>query len=71
MIKPTRKAISWCLKNDIKVIVKPQASTRKAEVLLEVHRQGKVQVGKEVYQQDKKLHKKIEELYIYLYKTLK
>ena len=41
------------------------------DVMLEIHRQGKIQTGKEIYQQDKKLHKKIEELYIYLYKTLK
>ena len=71
MHKTTRKALSWCFKNDIKVIIKPIAKTGKPDAMLEIHRQGKIQTGKEIYQQDKKLHKKIQELYIYLYKTLK
>jgi len=71
MHKNTRKAISWCFKNDIKIVIKPLTKTRKPEVLLEIHRQDRIQTGKEIYQQDKKLHKKIEELYIYLYNTFK
>ena len=71
MHKTTRKAISWCFKNDIKVVIKPITKTGKPDVMLEIHRQGRIQTGKEIYTQDKKLHKQIEELYIYLYNTLR
>ena len=71
MHRTTRKAISWCFKNDIKIIIKPIAKTGKPDAMLEIHRQGRIQTGKEIYRQDKKLHNKIEELYIYLYNTFK
>ena len=71
MHKTTRKALSWCFKNDIKVVIKPITKTGKPDAMLEIHRQGRIQTGKEIYRQDKKLHKKIEELYIYLYNTLR
>ena len=71
MHKTTRKALSWCFKNDIKVVIKPITKTGKPDAMLEIHRQGRIQTGKEIYRQDKKLHKKIEELYIYLYNTFK
>ena len=71
MTRNIRKAISWCFKNNIKVIVKPLTKTRRPEVKLEIHRQGRIQIGNETYRQDKILHKKIEELYLYLHKTLR
>jgi len=71
MTRIVRDAISWCLKNDIKVIVKPLTRTRRPEVKLEIHRDGRRQIGKEIYKQDKKLGDKIQELYLYLYKTLR
>ena len=71
MTRNIRTAISWCLKNDIKVIVKPLTKTRKPEVVLEIHREGRIQTGKETYRQDKKLGDKIQELYLYLHKTLR
>ena len=71
MTRNVREAISWCLKNDIKVIVKPLTTKRKPEVQLQIHRQGKIQIGNETYKQDKKLGDKIQELYLHLYKTLR
>ena len=71
MTRNVRGAISWCLKNDIKVIVKPLAKSGKPDVKLEIHREGRIQIGKETYRQDKKLGDKIQELYLYLYKTLR
>ena len=71
MTKNVRAAFSWCFENDIKIIVKPLTKTRNPEVQLEIHRQGKIQKGKEKYRQDKKLADKIQELYLYLYKTLR
>ena len=71
MTRNIRTAISWCLKNNIKVIVKPLTKTRKPEVVLEIHREGRIQTGKETYRQDKKLGDKIQELYLYLHKTLR
>lgn len=71
MKKTVRIAMSWCFKNDIKVIVKPLAKTRKPQVKLEIHREGHIQLGKEIYRQEKELSNKIQELYLYLYKTLR
>ena len=71
MTKKVRQAISWCFKNDIKVIVKPLTKTRRPDVKLEIHRQGRIQIGKEIYRQDKKVGDKIQELYLYLYDTLR
>lgn len=71
MTRNVRAAISWCLKNDIKVIVKPLTITRRPEVKLEIHREGRIQIGKEIYRQDKKLGDKIQELYLHLHKTLR
>ena len=71
MHKTTRVAISWCFKNDIKIVIKPITKTGKPDAMLEIHREGRIQTGKEIYRQDKKLHKKIEELYIYLHNTFK
>lgn len=71
MTRNVRDAISWCLKNDIKVVVKPLTRTRRPEVKLEIHREGRIQIGNETYRQDKKLGDKIQELYLYLYKTLR
>ena len=71
MTRNVRQAISWCLKNDIKVIVKPLAKTGKPDAVIEIHREGRIQKGKETYRQDKKLHKKIGELYLHLHKKLR
>ena len=71
MTRNVRDAISWCFKNDIKIIVKPLSKTGKPDALIEIHREGRIQKGKETYRQDKKLHKKIEELYLHLHKTLR
>jgi len=71
LVKETRKAISWCFKNNIKIIIKPLSKTGKPDAVIEIHREGSIQTGKEVYRQDKKLHNKIEELYLYLHKTLR
>jgi hypothetical protein len=67
----TQIAMSWCFKNNIKVIVKPLTRTRRPDVKLEIHREGKIQTGKEIYRQDKKLADKISQLYLYLYETLR
>ena len=69
MTKKNRDAISWCFKNNIKIIIKP--INLKREVILEIHRNNKIQKGKEIYKQDKNLYIKIQEIYLYLYKTLK
>jgi len=66
-----REAMSWCFKNDIKIIIKPLSKTGKPDAIIEIHREGKIQIGNETYRQDKILHKKIEELYLYLHKTLR
>jgi len=71
MTRNVREAMSWCFKNDIKVIVKPLTKTRRPDVKLEIHREGRIQTGKEIYRQDKKLGDKIQELYLYLYDTLR
>tara|TARA_R110002096_G_scaffold130920_1_gene280552 strand:- start:27 stop:242 length:216 start_codon:yes stop_codon:yes gene_type:complete len=71
MTRNVRTAMSWCLKNDIKIIIKPLSKTGKPDALIEIHMQGKIQIGKEIYRQDKKLGHKIQELYLYLYKTLR
>ena len=71
MTRNVRAAISWCFKNDIKVIVKPLTTKIKPEVQLQIHRQAKIQIGNETYKQDKKLGDKIQELYLYLYNTLR
>ena len=71
MHRTTRKAISWCFKNDIKIVIKPLTKIGKPDAMLQIHREGRIQTGKEIYRQDKELHKKIEELYIYLYNTFK
>ena len=71
MRRITREAISWCFKNDIKIVIKPLTKTGKPDAMLQIHREGRIQTGKEIYRQDKKLHKKIEELYIYLHNTFK
>jgi hypothetical protein len=71
MTRNVREAMSWCFKNDIKVIVKPLSRTRRPDVKLEIHREGRIQTGKEIYRQDKKLGDKIQELYLYLYDTLR
>tara|TARA_B100000768_G_C11269749_1_gene372824 strand:- start:1521 stop:1730 length:210 start_codon:yes stop_codon:yes gene_type:complete len=68
MTKSVRTAMSWCFKNNIKVIIQPTQNKR--DVTIEIHRDHKIQKGKEIYKQDKKLYKKIEELYLHLYKTL-
>ena len=47
------------------------SKTGKPDALIEIHREGRIQKGKETYRQDKKLHKKIEELYLHLHKTLR
>lgn len=71
MRRITREAISWCFKNDIKIVIKPLTKIGKPDAMLQIHREGRIQTGKEIYRQDKKLHKKIEELYIYLHNTFK
>jgi hypothetical protein len=71
MRRITREAISWCFKNDIKIVIKPLTKIGKPDAMLQIHREGRIQTGKEIYRQDKELHKKIEELYIYLYNTFK
>jgi len=71
MTRKVREAISWCFVNNIKIIIKPLAKIGKPDVLIEIHREGRIQKGKETYRQDKKLHKKIEELYLHLHKTLR
>ena len=71
MTRNVREAMSWCFKNDIKVIVKPLTRTRRPDVKLEIHREGRIQTGKEIYRQDKKLADKISQLYLYLYDTLR
>ena len=71
MRRITLEAISWCFKNDIKIVIKPLTKIGKPDAMLQIHREGRIQTGKEIYRQDKKLHKKIEELYIYLYNTLR
>jgi len=71
MTRNVREAMSWCFKNDIKVIVKPLSRTRRPDVKLEIHREGRIHTGKEIYRQDKKLGDKIQELYLYLYDTLR
>jgi hypothetical protein len=71
MTRNVREAMSWCFKNDIKVIVKPLTNKRKPEVKLQIHRLGNIQIGKEIYKQDEKLSIKIQELYLYLYNTLR
>ena len=63
--------MSWCFANDIKLVVKPLSISRKSKVVIEIHREGKIQKGKEIYRQEKELTDKIQELYIYLYNTLK
>jgi|TARA_R110000787_G_scaffold152211_1_gene265995 hypothetical protein len=71
MHRTTRVAISWCFKNDIKIIVKPLTKTRNPDVKLEIHILDKIQIGEEIYRQDLNLYNKIEELYLYLYNTKK
>ena len=54
MTRNVREAISWCLKNNIKVIVKPLTTKRKPEVQLQIHRQGKIQTGNSSNNKNKK-----------------
>ena len=71
MHKKIQKAVSWCLKNYIKIYVIPIDKGYKTKVKICIDILGNKQLGKEVYIQDLKLSNKIQEIYLYLYNTRK
>ena len=71
MHKKIQKAISWCLKNQIKIYVIPINKGYKSKVKIHINISGKEQIGKDIYYQDIKLSEKIQELYLHIYKTRK
>ena len=55
MHKKIQTAISWCLKNEIKIYVKPISKGYKSKVKIHIDLSGKEQIGKETYYQDIKI----------------
>jgi hypothetical protein len=60
-----QKAISWCLKHDIKVYIKPLAKTK--EVQVEVNYKGKIVNSGKTYPTQSIASKKCWELYKFFY----
>ena len=46
MTRNVREAMSWCFKNEIKIIIKPLSKTGKPDALIEIHREGRIQKEK-------------------------
>ncbi|QDP58872.1 MAG: hypothetical protein Unbinned5607contig1000_20 [Prokaryotic dsDNA virus sp.] len=59
--------MSWCFKNDIKVMVMPTRQGKNPPVKLEIHLKGKIIKGKHIYKQDEDLSLKIYEIYKHYY----
>ena len=60
-----QKAISWCLKHDIKVYIKPLAKTK--EVQVEINNKGNIINSGKTYPNQKIASAKVWELYKYFY----
>ncbi|QDP50507.1 MAG: hypothetical protein Unbinned92contig1002_4 [Prokaryotic dsDNA virus sp.] len=59
-----RKAVSWCLENDIKIYVKPIRQGKRPPVIIVIDFKGQIKKGKIEYEQNKKIvWEKINEIY--------
>lgn len=59
-----RKAISWCLENDIKIYVEPIRQGKRPPVIIVVNFKGRIKKGKIEYaQQNNLVWDKINDIY--------
>ena len=64
-----QRAMSWCFQNDFTIDVLPVRKGKKPPVTINVLKRGKIiKEGAKEYVQDKHLAKKINNIYIHLYK---
>jgi hypothetical protein len=58
-----------CWKKDFYVIIKPQSRGKLADCKLLMSAQGSNKLGDIIWKQDKEMYKKIDEMYLYMYKN--
>jgi hypothetical protein len=66
MVDIKLKAISWCIKNNIKVYIKPLRNIK--EVKVEINNKGQLITSPKLYKNQRIASEKVWDLYIYLYK---